>query len=63
MDALYLKKERISVALSKQLIPKIEQKCKRINRNRSNYVETIIIQDLQKDENQNPNNEIIVKTS
>ncbi len=38
------------MALSKQLIPKIEQKCRCINRNRSNYLETIIIQDLQKEE-------------
>ncbi len=47
---LWFKKEIISIALSKQLIPKIEQKCKRINRNRSNYLETIIIQDLQEEE-------------
>ncbi len=61
---LWLKKERISIALSKQLIPKIEQKCKRINRNRSNYLETVILEDLKKDENQKSeaNNEIAIKT-
>ncbi len=43
-------------------MPKIEQKCKRINRNRSNYLETIIIQDLQKDEvPKTENSEIAIK--
>jgi len=43
-------KDKISIALSKSLIPKINDKCRRINRNRSNYIETVLIQDLQKDE-------------
>ena len=45
-----MNKDKISIALSKQLIPKINDKCRRINRNRSNYIETVLIQDLQKDE-------------
>jgi len=43
-------KDKISIALSKQLIPKINDKCRRINRNRSNYIETVLLEDLQKDE-------------
>lgn len=45
-----LKKEKISIALSKPLIQKISEKCRRINRNRSNYIETIVLEDLKKDE-------------
>ena len=45
-----MNKDKISIALSKNLIPKINEKCRRINRNRSNYIETVLIQDLQKDE-------------
>ncbi len=57
MDAL---KERISVALSKQLIPKIEEKCKHINRNRSNSFETIITR-VTKDETRQIKPEIQTK--
>ena len=45
-----MNKDKISIALSKSLIPKINNKCRRINRNRSNYIETVLLEDLQKDE-------------
>ena len=49
-----MKKDRISIALSKPLIKKVEAKCRRLNRNRSNYIETLLIEDLQKDEPEQP---------
>ncbi len=57
------KTERISLALSKNLVAKIDQKCKRINRNRSNYVETIILHDLAQDDKkiEEVNDEIAIK--
>jgi len=45
-----LNKDRISIAISKQLIQQINAKCRRINRNRSNYIETLLLEDLKKDE-------------
>jgi len=47
-------KGKISIALSKHLIQQVNEKCKRINRNRSNYIETLVMEDLQKDEPKPP---------
>jgi metal-responsive CopG/Arc/MetJ family transcriptional regulator len=43
-------KGKISIALTKSVIQKVNEKCRRINRNRSNYIETLVLEDLQKDE-------------
>jgi metal-responsive CopG/Arc/MetJ family transcriptional regulator len=43
-------KGKISIALSKSIIQRVNEKCRRINRNRSNYIETLVMEDLQKDE-------------
>lgn len=45
-----MNKGKISIALTKSVIVKINEKCRRINRNRSNYIETLILEDIQKDE-------------
>jgi metal-responsive CopG/Arc/MetJ family transcriptional regulator len=44
-----LKKDIITVTLDKTLIERITDKCRRTNRSRSNYVETIIKQDLDRE--------------
>jgi hypothetical protein len=36
--------------MSKKFIQRVSDKCKRINRNRSNYIETLVLEDLKKDE-------------
>jgi len=43
-------KGKISIALSKTVIQRVNDKCRRINRNRSNYIETLVLDDLTKDE-------------
>ena len=43
-------KGKISIALTKSVIVKVNEKCRRINRNRSNYIETLVLEDLTKDE-------------
>jgi len=43
-------KGKISIALTKSVIVKVNEKCRRINRNRSNYIETLVLEDLQKDD-------------
>ncbi len=45
-----MNKGKISIALTKSVIVKVNEKCRRINRNRSNYIETLGLEDLQKDE-------------
>ena len=45
-----MNKDRISIALSKPLIKKLNERCKRVNRNRSNYIETLLVEDLARNE-------------
>ena len=45
-----MNKGKISIALTKSVIIKVNEKCRRINRNRSNYIETLVLEDLTKDE-------------
>ncbi len=45
-----MNKGKISIALTKTVLVKVNEKCRRINRNRSNYIETLVLEDLQKDE-------------
>jgi metal-responsive CopG/Arc/MetJ family transcriptional regulator len=59
-----MNKDRISIALSKPLIKRLDERCRRVNRNRSNYIETILNEDLAKqNENEEPQkpSEIAVK--
>ncbi len=44
-----MNKGKISIALTKSLIEKVSEKCRRINQS-SNYIETLVLEDLQKDE-------------